>query len=105
MHPSELKLVHFFPAIFAIGFFMALVLSFLGLFIGHPIMIVPLFLFNVYGMLVFLDATARNRSFTVGLYSVPAAFIQLCAYGMGFIHDFWKRVIRGKSNQVEEYPQ
>lgn len=105
MHPSELKLVHFFPAIFALGFFGALLMSFLGLFIGHPIMVLPLFLFNIYGILVFFDATAKNRSFLVGLYSVPAAFIQLCAYGMGFINDFWSRVIRGKESGVEEYPQ
>jgi hypothetical protein len=30
----------------------------------------------------------------VGLLSVPAAFVQLMGYGLGFIESWWKRCVR-----------
>lgn len=87
--PRELKLVHFLPAAFVI---------FLG----------TLFLLNIlhakfsgffnwvlltYTVLLFIHARIITGSFLIAAYSVLAAYIQLVAYGLGFIQDFFKRVV------------
>jgi hypothetical protein len=34
-----------------------------------------------------------NKSFKVAFLSIIAAFIQLTAYGLGFVQDFIKRIV------------
>lgn len=87
--PSELKLVHFFPAIFTLG---------LGFVILCNIFYTPLayvgnFLVLLYFLLIFFHAWQLNKSIKIAFLSVIASFIQLTAYGLGFIQDFVKRVI------------
>jgi hypothetical protein len=36
---------------------------------------------------------SKNKSVKIAFLSVLASFIQLTAYGLGFMQDFWKRVI------------
>lgn len=43
-----------------------------------------------------MDSTIRNRSLSIGLYSVAASFIQLIGYGTGFLRAWWNRCILGK---------
>ena len=52
--------------------------------------ILPLLL---YSLLIFVDSSIRNRSLYVGLLSIPAAFVQLTGYGLGFIESWWKRCV------------
>jgi hypothetical protein len=47
-------------------------------------------------MLICIDSTIKNKSLKVGLLSVPAAFVQLMGYGLGFIESWWKRCILKK---------
>ena len=47
----------------------------------------------LYSLLIFTDSTVKNRSLRVGLLSVPAAFVQLMGYGLGFIESWWKRCV------------
>ena len=87
--PSELKLVHFFPAVFTLG---------LGFVILCNIFYTPLayvgnFLVLLYFLLIFFHAWQLNKSIKIAFLSVIASFIQLTAYGLGFIQDFVKRVI------------
>ena len=87
--PSELKLVHFFPAVFTLG---------LGFVIVCNIFYMPLayagnFLVLLYFLLIFFHAWQLNKSIKIAFLSVIASFIQLTAYGLGFIQDFVKRVI------------
>jgi glycosyltransferase involved in cell wall biosynthesis len=87
--PSELKLVHFFPAVFTLGFIAVLILN-----ICYP----PLAFFGnifllVYFMLIFFHSLWINRSIKVAFLSIISSFIQLTAYGLGFIQDFFKRLV------------
>lgn len=87
--PAELKLVHFFPAAFTLGVIITLLcnifytpLGFLG-----DIMLL------VYFMLIFFHSWNVNKSFKVALLSIISSFIQLTAYGLGFMQDFIKRIV------------
>ena len=87
--PSELKLVHFFPAVFTCGVFFTLLINIFY----WPLALVCNFLMLVYFMLIFFHAWQVNKSLKVAFLSIIAAFIQLFAYGMGFIQDLIKRVV------------
>ena len=87
--PAELKLVHFFPAFFTLGLIFTLLLNLVYMPLAYICNIVFLFYFG----LLFFHAWSVNRSIKVAYLSVIAAFIQLTAYGLGFIQDFVKRVV------------
>jgi glycosyltransferase involved in cell wall biosynthesis len=87
--PTELKLVHFFPAVFTLFLVFSLLTNILGLAIAN---LCNLFL-AVYILLIFFHSWNVNKSAKVAFLSIFAAFIQLTAYGLGFMQDFWKRVI------------
>lgn len=87
-YPSEIKTVHLLPAIFTAGFlfFLSTLLWSLSLF---KLLAIP---FGVFFILIFLDASARNKNVYIGLLSTAASFIQLIAYGMGFMKECWAKV-------------
>jgi glycosyltransferase involved in cell wall biosynthesis len=90
--PSELKLVHFFPAVFTLGIISVLLLN-----IFYPPLAYPgnIFLL-VYFMLIFFHSLVLNKSLKVAFLSIISSFIQLTAYGLGFIQDFFKRIVLKK---------
>jgi hypothetical protein len=47
-------------------------------------------------LLIFFDAWSKNKSAKVAFLSIFASFIQLTAYGFGFMQDFWKKLILKK---------
>jgi glycosyltransferase involved in cell wall biosynthesis len=87
--PSELKLVHFFPAVFTLGVFITLLL--------HAIYLPLAYICDAgivfYFLLIFIHSWVVTRSLKVAFLSIIASFIQLFAYGMGFIQDFFKRIV------------
>ncbi|RZK49299.1 MAG: glycosyltransferase [Pedobacter sp.] len=87
--PDTLKLVHFFPALATLGMLFTLLSNFiwpsLAIYLNTGL--------AVYFGLILVHAFILNRSFKIALLSVGASFIQLVAYGLGFMQDFWKRVI------------
>lgn len=87
--PSTLKLVHFFPAVVVLGIGTTLLLNI----IYPPLAMLGNVLVLMYFMLIFFHAWKVNKSIKIAFLSVIASFIQLTAYGLGFIQDFWKRVI------------
>jgi len=87
--PKELKLVHFFPAVFTCGFFFTLLINIFY----WPLAFVCNFLMLVYFMLIFFHSWQVNKSLKVAFLSIIAAFIQLFAYGLGFMQDLIKRVV------------
>ncbi|WP_316792561.1 glycosyltransferase [Pedobacter frigoris] len=87
--PSELKLVHFFPAVFTCGVIFTILINI----IYWPLAFVCNFLMLVYFMLIFFHSWQVNKSLKVAFLSIIAAFIQLFAYGLGFIQDLFKRVV------------
>jgi glycosyltransferase involved in cell wall biosynthesis len=87
--PSELKLVHFFPAVFTVGLFCTLLLHL----IYPPLAYICDAGILIFFGLIFVHSWTVNRSLKVALLSIEASFIQLFAYGMGFIQDFFKRIV------------
>ncbi|MDX2003506.1 MAG: glycosyltransferase [Chitinophagales bacterium] len=91
---DELKLVHFFPAAFTI-YLIVLALS---------LLVAPLVFFVLYAFLllfitlIFIDASWQYRSVKIGLLSVGASLVQLTAYGIGFMGEFYKRIILKRPN-------
>ncbi|SEK98910.1 glycosyltransferase [Parapedobacter koreensis] len=88
-HPHSLKAVHFAPAVFTSG---VLILSMLSLLVS-PYFLILLFL---HALIIFADATYRNKHPTIGLLSVGASYVQLLGYGIGFLHAFILRMLLGK---------
>jgi len=87
--PSELKLVHFFPAVFTIGFVFTLLLNI----IYPPLAYICNAGLLVFFLLIFFHSWVVNKSIKVAFLSIIASFIQLAAYGLGFIQDFIKRIV------------
>ena len=100
--PSELKLVHFFPAAFVL---FLVVLSLLNVWrfntgvmavTSRQLAVAGNAVLGGYMVLLFAHAFITTRRVSVALLSVVASFIQLCAYGLGFMQDFFKRVVLGR---------
>jgi len=87
--PSELKPVHFFPALFTLGLGFTLLMNVLY----PPIAFICNFFILLYFGMIFFHSWSVNKSIKVAYLSVIAAFIQLTAYGLGFIQDLVKRVV------------
>lgn len=90
--PSELKAVHFFPALFT-GF--VILTLFINIFY-RPLALICNSLLLIYFMLIFFHSWQVNKSVKVAFLSIIAAFIQLTAYGLGFVQDFVKRIVFNK---------
>lgn len=87
--PSELKLVHFFPAVFTVAIFISLLLHVIYL----PLAYICDAGIAFYFLLIFIHSWVVTRFLRVALLSIIASFIQLFAYGLGFIQDFFKRIV------------
>ena len=114
-YPESLKLVHLLPAAFTVGvlgllflFLLGLVLFFFGLdhmnqSIGFAFCELALLPIVLYCLIIFIDSSVRNRSLWVGLLSVPASFIQLIGYGLGFLRAWWLRCVCGRNEELQAF--
>ncbi|MFD2520729.1 glycosyltransferase [Emticicia soli] len=92
MFPSELKLVHFFPMVFTLGCLsipLQLLLGFISPFFCYTFLF-SAGVFALYKLMIFVDSTLKNKSIKVGFLSIIACFIQLFAYGIGFMQEKFK---------------
>ena len=100
-YPDSLKVVHLLPAVFTLGTALCLLVALLGVFFMLAgicwLTLLALAPLALYSLIIFIGSSIQNRSLKVGLLSIPAAFVQLTGYGMGFINAWWKRCVRGKS--------
>ena len=87
--PAELKAVHFFPAIFTLS----LIFTVIANVFGWPIALLCNFILALIILLIFFHSLVKNKSVKIAFLSLIASFIQLAAYGLGFMQDFIKRVI------------
>lgn len=95
-HPQAAKISFWFPFLFVIY----TVLSFVLLFLGYWYFISFLLFYLV---LVFMDASFKNRSLTIGFYSILALFIQFFGYGLAFAKStFFIRVLN--ENPQKRFP-
>ena len=114
-HPGTLKLVHLLPAVFTLGVIALLLLFLLGVGlyvagewldasglrptdnmhqgVGSVLCVLALLPLLLYSAVIFVHSSIKNRSLWVGLLSIPAAFVQLMGYGLGFLKAWWKRIV------------
>ncbi|MDJ1496524.1 glycosyltransferase [Cytophagaceae bacterium DM2B3-1] len=89
--PEELKLVHWFPALFFL-FCCSLVLWLVvQLLTGWPLFTLACLILLLYVGLIFLHATVQTHSIWIGLLSIRAVFTQLTGYGIGFLTEGWRK--------------
>lgn len=90
--PGELKAVHFFPAAFTLCVILTVIANIFNWYIA----VFCNFIAAALILLIFFHAWWKNKSLKIAFLSVIAAFIQLTAYGLGFMQDFWKRIVLKK---------
>lgn len=88
-HPGEIKITHWFPALFTMGLLM---IPFL--FLLTPLATWVMAIYGLYFIGILADSWRQNRSILVAALSVPAAFIQLVGYGFGFLKQ-WRKSYMG----------
>ena len=101
-HPGTMKLVHLLPTVFTVGVIALILISAVGRALMHYVdrdqfywmCFSPWIPIILYSLLICIDSAIKNRSLKVGLLSIPAAFVQLMGYGLGFIESWWKRCVR-----------
>ena len=102
--PTELKLVHWFPALFTLFCFSIPFIWLICSWLGY----LQVTFLLIYSLLIFLDANQKHQSLLIGLLSVRAAFTQLIGYGVGFLQEGWKKLREPKgfqeSGEKVEYP-
>ncbi len=82
LHPGSMKLVHTFPSLFVLGLVGLLGLSA----VLSPWWLTPLALF---ALLIEAHATISS-GVVAGFLAVPASFVQLLGYGLGFLKAGWE---------------
>ena len=103
-HPGTLKLVHLLPTVFTVGVIGLVLISAVGRLLMYYcsndqwrwLCLLPWVPILLYSLLIFVHSSLQNKSAYVGLLSVPAAFVQLMGYGLGFIKAWWKRCVLGQ---------
>jgi len=92
-YPTQLKAVHFFPALFTFFVGFTIVANIFNLTIARDCNVV----LSIYILLIFFDAISKNKSIKVAFLSIFASFIQLLAYGFGFIQNFFNSILLKKN--------
>ncbi|MGA9638293.1 glycosyltransferase [Flavobacterium sp.] len=92
-YPKYNKLTFFFPSLFIIGFYIALIL----LIFANDYL---LKLYFVYFVILFITSTIKNKNPKIGYLSVVAAWKQFYGYGMGFIESYIKVIVLGQKPQA-----
>ena len=95
-YPEALKPVHALPSVFTLGVAGLVLLSAVGrllmYYCGNDqwrwLCLWPWVPIVLYVLLIFIDSSVRNRSLKVGLISIPAVFVQLVGYGVGFLESW-----------------
>ena len=111
-HPGTMKLVHLLPTVFTVGVIALILISAVGRALMHYVdhdqfywmCFAPWLPILLYSLLIFIDSSIKNKSPHVGLLSIPAAFVQLMGYGLGFIESWWKRCIL-KQDEFQAFEQ
>ena len=95
LYPGSLKIVHTLPALFVIGCIALIALSCTI----SPWFLIPL---AAYVLLLFVSALISTHSVKIALMAIPAAFIQLWGYGVGFIKAFTLKILLRRGRNIEE---
>ncbi len=88
-YPEELKAVHWFPALFV----MANVLWLMSWIIDIRLFCAGAAFWTVYYALIFFDALIKTKSIKISLLSIATSFVQLFAYGVGFLTELKRKIL------------
>jgi GT2 family glycosyltransferase len=96
LHPGSLKLIHLFPACFALGN--------IGLVLFSLIFLNVWFLFPIglFVLAIFLESLFKNKKINIAVMSILTSYIQLFGYGFGFLSE-WITRKASKATQEELY--
>ncbi|MEQ9168402.1 MAG: glycosyltransferase [Fulvivirga sp.] len=89
-YPDEVKLFHWFPALFTLGFLSLPVFAFLF----WPIATFGAGVYFAFFAINFSSSFVNNKSLRVALLSMATSFTQLYAYGIGFLTELVKPMNR-----------
>ena len=103
---GALKLVHLLPMVFTVGVITLILIAAVARAMiyydssnwhtWYWICLAALAPIVLYSLIIFIHSSIKNKSLKVGLLSIPAAFVQLMGYGLGFIESWWKRCVLKK---------
>jgi len=105
LYPSELKAVHFLPAIFTVGFYTLLTLNFVNVLVLdqivclHYLVVLGDIFLLLYTFFLFLHSLVSTKNLKVAFLSVITAYTQLLAYGKGFIRNYLDTICLKKVNK------
>lgn len=85
-HPDEVKTFHLLPAFFVTGLVVILLLLVIDFQLFYPL----LFPILAYALLIFTHSFYEEKNLRVSFLSVVASFIQITAYGAGFLNEFYR---------------
>lgn len=85
-YADEVKAFHWFPALFTLGF---ISLPFWSA-IDYRLSLAAYLVYGVFFVLNFLSSLVKNKSLHVAILSMATSFVQLFAYGVGFLTE-WGR--------------
>lgn len=83
VHPEEVKLTHWFPAVFTLCT-ISLPILYLS---GGLLFPIGVGLLTLYLLLIFLDCFYLSRHFGVAALAIVSALLQLWGYGLGFLRE------------------
>ena len=92
-YPEYSKLTFFFPTLFVLGIYIAVI--FLAFGFSFPILC---YLF--YFLLIFITAVVENKNLTIGFLSVIAVSKQFFGYGKGFLESYIKVIILKQKPEI-----
>jgi len=95
-HNEELKITHFFPAVFTVYLFT----FWWSIFIGWPLFIGCFGAVFAYFLAIMVDSWIKNKSLSVAVLSVRAAAVQLVGYGSGFMRNLYEVLIKGNKKGI-----
>lgn len=95
-HPETKKPTYWFPLLFIVGLLISILLTSLGVYI-------PLMLYAVYFILIFILSVASTGNLIVALLSIVAVLIQFTGYGFGFLKSTFK-LWTSKRKEEELFP-
>lgn len=96
--PNELKYVHFFPAVFTLFLCLVPVMWFAWPWLGGWMFRFLL----LYTFAIFAHATSQHDDMKIGAYAVVASYIQLVAYGIGFMHEGYHRWVKKEATNAKQ---
>lgn len=105
LYPSELKFVHALPAVFVLGAGVLLMINVINLLTMDEMYWMHLLgafgnlVLALYAFLLLLHSLFQTGRPGVAVLSVLAAFIQLWAYGSGFIAEYAARFLLNKNGE------